>query len=137
MEPLSIAHPIVTPPKLVLIIEDEAIVAMAMAEVLELAGYRTLTAPNGQVALDQLQAGAHPDVIILDVMMPVMNGYEFHAELSKLAEVAETPIVLVTADGEARTKALTVHAVGYLVKPFAIDTLLEEVERATTPAPDR
>ena len=119
--------------KNVLVVEDEGIVAMSIGEVLESEGYQVVLAGNGRKALDQLAAGLLPDLILLDMSMPVMNGFEFHDERLKLPAVAKVPIIIITADGDAEAKAARIDAIGFLIKPFSIDTLLDEVERVVPP----
>lgn len=115
--------------KLILIIEDDADLARLEAEVLESAGYRTVIAANGYEALNQLRTSEHPDLILLDMMMPVMDGWKFREEQQKLPDVASIPVVVVTADGDARAKAASIHAAGHAVKPISIDSLLDAVEQ--------
>ena len=100
-----------------------------MADVLEAEGYRVAIAANGYEALEQLRTESLPALILLDMMMPVMDGWQFRAEQQKMPELASIPVVTVTADGNARQKALSINAAGCLAKPVTIDSLLEEVER--------
>ena len=114
--------------KLILIVEDDFDLAQVLAEVLEAEGFRTGTAANGSEALDYLQ-GNHPDLILLDMMMPVMDGWKFREEQQKLPALASIPVLTLTADGDARGKAASIQAAGYLAKPVRIDSLLDEVGR--------
>jgi CheY-like chemotaxis protein len=115
--------------KLILIVEDDHDVARSMADVLEAEGYSVAIAANGHEALDRLQKGLRPDLILLDMMMPVMDGWSFRTQQRALEEAASIPVVTVTADGDARGKASSIDAAGYLSKPVAIDSLLDAVER--------
>ena len=115
--------------KLILIVEDDLDLARLVAEILEAAGYRTAIATNGHEALDHLQTNGRPDLILLDMMMPVMDGWKFREEQQRLPTLASIPVVTVTADGDARGKAASIQAAGYVAKPIMIDTLLDEVER--------
>jgi CheY-like chemotaxis protein len=115
--------------KLILIVEDDHDVAQSVAEVLEASGYGTGIAANGREALDYLQQHEHPDLILLDMMMPVMDGWQFREEQRKLPVVGSIPVVIVTADGNARGKAAAIQAAGLVAKPVTIDGLLNEVER--------
>ena len=115
--------------KLILIVEDDCDVARLLAEVLEAEGYSTAVAGNGREALDHLRNNGHPDLILLDMMMPVMDGWKFREEQRKLPAFASIPVVTVTADGDARGKAASIQAAGYVPKPLRIDNLLDEVER--------
>ena len=66
-------------------------------------------------------------------MMPVMDGWAFREEQRQLPEVASIPVVTVTADGDARGKAASIEAAGYISKPLQIDSLLDEIERICGP----
>ena len=113
----------------ILVIEDDPDLSQVVADVLASAGYRTAIAANGRDALDHLQAHENPDLILLDMMMPVMDGWKFREEQRALPALASIPVVTVTADGDARGKAASIQAAGYLTKPITIDGLLDEVER--------
>jgi len=116
--------------KSILIVEDDLDVSRLIAEILEAEGYCTAIAANGCEALDHLRKNSrHPDLILLDMMMPVMDGWAFRAAQRKLPEVASIPVVTVTADGDARGKAASIEAAGYVSKPLQIDSLLDEIER--------
>jgi CheY-like chemotaxis protein len=118
--------------KLIMIVEDDVDVASSLAEVLEVEGYRVSVAGNGQEALDMLDRLPNDDppaLILLDMMMPVMDGWKFREEQQKIPELASIPVVTVTADGDARGKATAMKAAGYLSKPVTVDGLLALVER--------
>lgn len=114
--------------KHILIVEDDHDVAQSVAEVLEASGYGTGIAANGREALDYLQ-NTQTDLILLDMMMPVMDGWQFREEQRKLPALDSIPVVIVTADGNARGKAEAIQAAGLVSKPVTIDGLLDEVER--------
>ena len=116
-------------PKRILIVEDDPDVAGSVAEVLEASGYGTTIAANGREALDRLRSDELPDLILLDMMMPVMDGWQFRAEQRKSPALDAVPVVVVTADGNARGKAAAIQAAGQVQKPVTIDSLLDEVER--------
>jgi len=115
--------------KLILIVEDDRDVARLLAEILEAEGYCTAVAANGCEALNHLRTNGHPDLVLLDMMMPVMDGWTFREEQRKLPALASIPVLTVTADGDARGKAASIQAAGYIAKPLQIDNLLDEVER--------
>jgi CheY-like chemotaxis protein len=115
--------------KLILIVEDDSDVARLLAEILEAEGYCTAVAANGREALNHLRNNGHPDLILLDMMMPVMDGWQFREEQRKLPALDSIPVVTVTADGDARGKAASIQAAGHVAKPVTIDSLLDEVER--------
>jgi DNA-binding response OmpR family regulator len=122
-----------------LIIEDELPMRTALADALAAEGYRVLTAADGQVGLDRALA-TKPDLILLDLMMPRLDGFSVCTELRRVGQAV--PILMLTAKGqiEDRVKGLDVGADDYLVKPFSTEELLARVRavlrrahRATKP----
>ena len=97
-------------PLRILLVDDDAPSAEALRDILERRGPRRPTAENGQVALEALREADVFSVILLDVMMPVMNGYEFREEQLKDPKLASIPVIVLTADGHARLKAAQLKA---------------------------
>jgi DNA-binding response OmpR family regulator len=110
----------------ILIIEDELPMRTALQDVLEAEGYRVLTAAEGESGLRRAIA-EKPALILLDIMMPKLDGYAVCAELRRLGNTV--PILMLTAKGqiEDRVQGLDVGADDYLVKPFSTDELLARV----------
>src|SRR5262245_47116204 len=81
----------------VLVIEDNTDLREAIVEALEAAGFATAPANHGKEAMDLLKAGVRPVVILLDLMMPVMNGFEFLAMRAKDPELARVPVIVLSA----------------------------------------
>ena len=110
----------------ILIIEDELPMRTALQDVLAGEGYRVLTAPDGESGL-QRAIDEKPDLILLDIMMPKLDGYAVCAELRRLSN--PVPILMLTAKGqvEDRVQGLDVGADDYLVKPFSTEELLARV----------
>jgi CheY-like chemotaxis protein len=109
----------------VLLVEDDQEIREALTEFLQSEGFTVETAANGREGLDQLRGGsAPPAVILLDLMMPVMDGVEFRAEQSSDQKISSIPVVVMSADNRGADKALLMSAHGYLKKPIDIDTLL-------------
>jgi DNA-binding response OmpR family regulator len=110
----------------ILIIEDETPMRTALADVLEGEGYRALAAADGEAGLRKAVA-EKPDLILLDVMMPKLDGFAVCAELRRLGHA--TPVLMLTAKGqiEDRVNGLDVGADDYLVKPFSTEELLARV----------
>jgi len=114
----------------VLIVEDDADTRDAIVEVLTDRNYRALEASNGVDALDELRGAApRPCVILLDMMMPVMDGKEFR-NLQRLDEaLREIPVVVLSAHADATGLAEQMEAAGFLRKPVDLVTLLQTVEQ--------
>lgn len=110
----------------ILVVEDERPMRTALADVLEAEGYRVFTAADGEEGLRRAHE-EHPDLILLDLMMPRLDGYAVCAELRRLGN--PVPILILTAKGrlEDRVRGLDLGADDYLVKPFSTDELLARV----------
>ena len=110
----------------ILIVEDEAPMRTALADLLAAEGYRALTAADGERGLERALA-EKPDLILLDVMMPKLDGFALCAELRRLANAV--PVLMLTAKGQVddRVQGLDAGADDYLVKPFSTDELLARV----------
>jgi DNA-binding response OmpR family regulator len=110
----------------ILIIEDETPMRTALADVLEGEGYRALTAADGESGL-KCAITEKPDLILLDIMMPRLDGFEVCAELRRLSN--PVPVLMLTAKGqvEDRVTGLDAGADDYLVKPFSTEELLARV----------
>jgi signal transduction histidine kinase len=109
------------------LVEDDRAIREAVREILEEEGYAVATAENGRAALEALRAGAIPDLIVLDLRMPVMDGWQFRAAQKGDAAIADIPVVAISADGSAKAEAIDAHA--YLRKPLSPDALLDAVSR--------
>src|SRR5213594_1915348 len=110
----------------ILIIEDELPMRTALMDVLQAEGYRVLTAADGELGLQRAME-EKPDLILLDIMMPKLDGYAVCAELRRLSN--PVPILMLTAKGqvEDRVTGLDAGADDYLVKPFSTEELLARV----------
>ncbi len=111
----------------VLVIDDDPDMRDVVSQALEAFDYRVSTASNGQEGLAQLERGL-PDLIILDMRMPVMDGWAFAGELHRRHH-QQVPVVVCTAAEDTASRAREVHAVGALGKPFELDDLLHLVEQ--------
>ena len=115
---------------LILYIEDNIPNRELVKRVLEVEGYEMMEAPNGQVGL-KLVAQRTPDLILMDINLPEMDGYTVTAQLREMATLANTPIVAVTANvmrGD-REKSLNAGYDGYIRKPIDIDKLPYQVAK--------
>jgi CheY-like chemotaxis protein len=105
----------------VLVVDDDAEIRETLTLLLEQEGYTVLGAENGVQALEQLRRG-HPNVMLLDLMMPVMSGWEVLDELGECGELGSVPIIVVSAMCAPGARAC-------LVKPVDLEELLEVVGR--------
>lgn len=114
--------------KKILIIEDDPAVLRAISFMLEKEGYSVLTAMNGLEGLKKAK-GENPDLLVLDVMLPGIDGYEICHRLRAEPQTAKLPILMLSAKGQAadRTTGLGVGANEYLTKPVERSVLLSKV----------
>jgi two-component system response regulator MprA len=108
----------------VLVVDDERAVRESLRRALELEGYDVELAADGQEALDRLEAGPDPDAVILDVLMPAVDGLEVCARLRRNG--SRLPVLMLTARAEVenRVAGLDAGADDYVTKPFALEELL-------------
>ncbi len=109
----------------VLIVEDDDAIAQALASLLEGEGYRPVRAPDGRSALAELRSGERVSVILLDMTMPGMNGWQFREEQIKDDLLASIPILVCTASARAEEDARKIGSAGWLKKPLDPARLLE------------
>ncbi len=115
---------------LVMVVEDDLDVRESLVEVLEDNDYLPLGAANGKEAIELLRAGhAKPCVILLDIMMPVMDGWQFRALQRADPELDTIPVVVLTAHANLQEAADKLAAAACLGKPFRLETLLATVEQ--------
>jgi CheY-like chemotaxis protein len=115
--------------KAVLVVEDDFETREMMALALEKEGYSVSTVANGQEALDHLRKSPLPCLILLDLMMPVMDGWEFREKQAQSPALALIPVVIISGAGNIREKAQTLGVADYLEKPIELDCLLNIVQR--------
>lgn len=115
-------------PRNILVVEDDAGIRESIAECLLTEGYAVTPVANGVEGLEWLRRENHPDLIVLDLVMPLMNGAQFLAAVRDDPALREVPVVLMTA--AMPTRDLPIPAAnGYLEKPFQLEDLLEAVAR--------
>ncbi len=113
-----------------LVVEDSVDLQDLTKELFESEGYKVYCANNGQEALDFLRkTQAKVDLILLDLMMPVMDGYRFRREQLLDEHIAAIPVVVITADGNAVMKVNQLRASGFLNKASGVDNMLDVVSR--------
>jgi two-component system, chemotaxis family, chemotaxis protein CheY len=113
----------------VLVVDDDPDILEALSEILEAEGFEIRRARNGKEALEKL-APDPPQLILLDLMMPVMDGWEFAQRMRQRPEVAGIPIIVLSADRNVGSKATDIGAVGHLAKPFELNDLLDMVRHS-------
>ena len=117
--------PMTSPPRCVLVVDDDEDILELVRFVLEGAGYAVVTARDGKQALEAV-AAAMPALVLLDMKMPVMDGKQFATEFRRLYGDA-APIVVITAADDARKQALEIGADGWIAKPFELPDLVRAV----------
>jgi CheY-like chemotaxis protein len=115
----------------VLIVDDDQDLRDMVALCLSTEGFETATAADGEQALARLRRDPTPSVVLLDLRMPVMNGFEVLAAVRRDPALAATPIVVITGDHASASRAVAAGAAGCLVKPIDLDDLLEVARRFT------
>lgn len=114
----------------VLVVEDDNDLRESLCQALRDHGFSVLSATNGQQALDVLHEGARPDVILLDLMMPALNGWEFRDALRDDPQLAQIPQLVISAYmDESEQHVLGLPPDDCIRKPFHIRILLEAIER--------
>jgi two-component system chemotaxis response regulator CheY len=118
----------------VLVVDDEAVLRQTVAEALEMDGYEVCTASNGAEALRQVRVN-RPHAVVLDLMMPVMNGWQFLKACHDDDLCKEIPVIVMSAFHHLREEAPGLGISAWFEKPFDLDTLLQTVERLTSMHP--
>jgi len=114
----------------VLLVEDDDDIREVIQEALERRGYVTHACEDGREALDHLQAIAiKPSLILLDMTMPTMSGWEFLQEQAKSPDIAGIPVVVLSAVANLEQQPAARHWAGILVKPVSLDNLISTVAR--------
>jgi CheY-like chemotaxis protein len=113
----------------VLVVEDDPELLLSLSEVIESEGYGVSCARHGLEALGRLRGGVHPSVILLDLMMPIMNGWQFRYEQRQDSDLAKIPTVVVSAKTDSQQHAAWLEADDYISKPIDLNVLLRTVSR--------
>jgi len=108
----------------ILVVEDDDDIRDSLKELLEEEGYQVDTAANGEQALNRLRGGA-PQLILLDLMMPVMDGWEFQKQLRESPSFSRVPIIVISASKFSREP---LNAAAFIPKPLDAGVLLETIE---------
>jgi CheY-like chemotaxis protein len=119
-------------PASILLVDDDPDILEALSEIMTEEGFFVRVARNGQEALD-LVGAVPPVLILLDLMMPVMDGREFGARIRSCPDWADIPIIVLSADRDPQTAAEELDAAGCLAKPFELDALVGLVRSVVSP----
>jgi DNA-binding response OmpR family regulator len=113
----------------ILVVDDEVYILHILEFSLGAEGFHVITANNGELAVERA-IQEQPDLIVLDIMMPVLDGYETCRRLKRQAETKDIPVILLTAKGREADKRLgyEVGAIDYVVKPFSPSRLIGRIE---------
>ena len=122
--------------KTILVVDDDPLTREALGMILASAGYASRAAADGAEALDTLRRGRPPDLIVLDLLMPGMDGWHFRREQRRDATLAALPVVVCSGTGDADLHAAALGAAGFINKPIDPDQLLQMVAHVLGPAQD-
>jgi DNA-binding response OmpR family regulator len=116
--------------KKILLVEDDQDIRETLVELLQEEGYEVFFAENGQVGLDKLSTLPNlPNLILLDLMMPIKDGFQFCLEKEANPKFSHVPVVVMSADGHIRENQKRVNACAYLKKPLDIYQVIDIVAR--------
>ena len=110
----------------VLVVDDDALIRDTLATALGDEGYAVRVAPDGRAALRSI-SNWRPDVIVLDLMMPVMNGAEFRIAQRGAADTAQIPVIVLSAAHEVQARAAGLDPAAIFTKPFDLGALLDAI----------
>ncbi|NYS61340.1 response regulator transcription factor [Vreelandella salicampi] len=113
----------------VLVVDDEPNIVLSLEFLMEQAGFQVTTAEDGEQALESVK-NAQPDLILLDISLPGISGFDVLEQLRGQPDTASLPIIMLTAHGREveREKGMALGADDYITKPFSTQTLVEKVK---------
>lgn len=114
---------------MVLLVDDDEDIVDTIQIILRKEGWNVTAALDGVRGLERLRAGLRPDLILLDLMMPGLNGWQFCDALRADSQLRDIPVVVLSGSGDVMEKAASLGAVAHLRKPFELSELLETVRR--------
>lgn len=113
----------------ILVVEDDRAIREVFIQILEDEGYGAVGAANGQEAIDMLRRPQRFCLILLDLMMPVMNGWQFRLAQRQDPVLAPIPVVVISADASAQEHVRQMDVDGFLKKPVELDLLLSTIDQ--------
>ncbi len=113
----------------ILVVDDEPLIAMALEAELTDAGYSVVTAANGRQGLERMAETPRPDLVLTDIMMPVMNGVEMIAAMAAKPDLRGLPVIVLSSLPESTVRARTSGAAAILRKPYTAEEVLGAIAR--------
>jgi len=114
--------------KKILVVDDDLINRKLISTIISKKGFETIEAGNGVEAMSELEKN-DIDIILLDIVMPVMDGIEFLKQIRTKPEFMDVPIIILTTDDSKKTEAMSLGAKDVIIKPISPVTLLETIEK--------
>jgi CheY-like chemotaxis protein len=108
----------------ILVVDDEALIAMALEAALEDEGYRVVTAANGKQGLERLTETPRPELVLLDMMMPIMNGPAMLEAMAADSSLSDIPVIVLSSLSKEAVLARTTGVAAILRKPYTVDEIL-------------
>ncbi len=118
---------------MILVVEDDRDIREFLAVLLQAEGYDVVTASNGSQARDHLVSSTVPELILLDLMMPELDGWNLRKELSVNTDLRDVPIIILSGLSNLHQEAQALKVAAYFKKPFDMDDLMETI-RTVHPA---
>jgi len=117
--------------KKILVVDDEPDILTTVGQMLEMTGYEVIRAPDGKECLRILnETSTNPDLIVLDIMMPEVSGWDVAAKIKENPKWSSIPIVFLTAKGDTMSVGMGgMASVDYIVKPFDVKDLLDRIQK--------
>ncbi|MCC6141028.1 MAG: response regulator [Nitrospira sp.] len=117
--------------KTVLVVDDSSTMRQMVAYTLTSAGFEVVEAGNGKEAVNKLNAGAKPALVVTDLNMPEMDGITLIAEIRKMAAFKFTPILMLTTEStdDKKKAGQAAGATGWIVKPFNPEQMLKVIQK--------
>lgn len=116
--------------KAILLIEDDEAILEGLKELLRIEDFNVVSASNGKLGLDYLQSCSDlPRLIILDLMMPVMDGFQFRKAQLANPKIRDIPVLVMSADGRVKTKQEILEVQEYIKKPIDIDLFVKTIRK--------
>ncbi|MCO6419088.1 response regulator [Siccirubricoccus sp. KC 17139] len=113
----------------ILVVEDEPLIAMALEAELTDAGYEVVTAANGRQGLERLAESPRPDLVLTDMMMPIMGGADMIAAMAADPDLAGLPVIVLSSLPEDTIRKRAGRAAAILRKPYTVAEILDAIQR--------